>query len=86
MKVVTIRTTGEYPCQWDDLVEVSGATLATIYTLQEVKKEGCKPGIRRGTDGVYDIVVPVTELGHTTVKEALKDLEKITGMRYVLSV
>jgi hypothetical protein len=84
--VVRVKPTSEYPCQWDDLVGAGGGTLATIYTFNEVRKEGLKPGITRGSDGVYDIVMSLEEIDHVVVRKALKELGKITSVRYILSV
>lgn len=85
-KVVKIKPTGEYPCQWDDLIDDKGKTIATIYTEEEAKKDGLKTGIRKGRDGVYDIVVWAREINNEVVRNALKDLGKKTGTNYVLCV
>ena len=84
-KAVKVRTTGEYPCQWDDLIGADGETLATVYTVQEANQDGLRVGITRGRDGVYDIVVPVKEITHKVLSKVLMDLEKMTDTRYVLS-
>lgn len=84
MKAIRVRPTGEYPCAWDDLIGPDRKTLVTIYTLEEGKKAGLKPGITKAKDGVYDIVVYANPINHEVVRDGLKGLEKITGKRYIL--
>ena len=78
-----ISSTCVYPSQWDDLIDSRKNVIATMYTLEEGKKDNLKPGIRKGKDGIYDIVVHVNEINNEVVRNALKDLGKITGKRYV---
>ena len=81
-----LKTTGDYPCQWDDLIDEKRRTYATIYTLSNVKK-GSRPklkGIQKSKDGIFDIVVDEQELIKENVETALKDLTKITGIEYIL--
>lgn len=84
-KKISVRPTGEYPCQWDDLIGPSKKVIATIYTLEEGYKDNLKPGITKGKDGIYDIVVYAKEINNEVVRNALKDLEKLTGKRYVFA-
>lgn len=84
-KAIRIRPTGEYPCQWDDLIEPGRKVRATVYTLEEGKKDHLKPGITKGKDGVYDIVVDAKEINNEVARNALKDLGKVTGRRYVFA-
>ena len=34
-----LKMTGRYPCSWDDLVDKDMKVKATIYTLQNAKKD-----------------------------------------------
>ncbi len=81
-KIIKVRPTCEYPCQWDDLIDSHGKIIATIYTAKEAEKENLKLGITKGKDGIYDIVVQSKEINNEVVRNALKDLEKVTGKRY----
>lgn len=83
-KIIKIKPTGEYPCQWDDLIDAGRKVIATIYTCEEGEKDNLKPGITKGKDGIYDIIVYAKEINNEVVRNALKDLGKITGKRYVL--
>lgn len=80
-----IKPTCEYPCQWDDLINSHKKVIATIYTLDEGKKDNLKPGITKGKDGIYDIVVHSNEINNEVVRNALQDLEKVTNKRYVFA-
>lgn len=80
---VRIKPTCEYPCQWDDLIAPGKKVIATIYTFEEGKKDNLKPGITKGKDGIYDIVVHSKEINNEVVRNALQDLEKVTGDKYV---
>ena len=82
-KIIKVRPTCEYPCQWDDLIDSRKKVIATIYTFEEGGKDKLKPGITKGKDGIYDIVVYAKEINNEVVKNALKDLEKITEKRYI---
>lgn len=82
-KIIKVRPTCEYPCQWDDLIDSRKKLIATIYTLEEGEKDNLKPGISKGKDGIYDIVVYAKEINNEVARNALKDLEKVTGKRYV---
>lgn len=82
-KRIRIRPACEYPCQWDDLIDSHKKVFATIYTFEEGEKDNLKPGITKGKDGIYDIVVHSEEINNEVVRNALKDLEKVTGKRYV---
>jgi hypothetical protein len=81
-EIIKIRPTYEYPCQWDDLIDSRKKVIATIYTIQEGKKDNLKPGIAKGKDGIYDIVVHAKDINNEVVRNALRDLEKVTGKRY----
>jgi len=83
MKIVKVRSICEYPSPWDDLVDSRKNVIATLYTLEEGKRDNLKPGIRKGKDGIYNIVVHANEINHEIVRNALEDLEKVTGKRYV---
>ncbi len=82
-KAIKIKPACEYPCQWDDLIGPSGKVLATIYTFEEGAKDNLEPGIKKGKDGIYDIVVHTKEINNEAVRNALKNLERITGGKYV---
>jgi len=84
-KIIKVRPTCEYPCQWDDLIDSRKKVIATIYTFEEGGKDKLKPGITKGKDGIYDIVVYAKEINNEVVRNALKDLEKVTGERYVFA-
>lgn len=84
-KIINVRPTCEYPCQWDDLIDSRKKVIVTIYTLEEGEKDNLKPGITKGKDGIYDIVVHAKEINNEVVRNALKDLEKVTGKRYVFA-
>lgn len=84
-KIIKVRPTCEYPCQWDDLIDSRKKVIATIYTLEEGEKDNLKPGIKKGKDGIYDIVVHAKEINNEVVRNALKDLEKVIGERYVFA-
>ena len=66
-KIVRVKPIGEYPCQWDDLINSHKKAIATIYTLEEGKKDNLKPGITKGKDGIYDIVVHSNEINNEVV-------------------
>ena len=85
-KIIKVRLTCEYPCQWDDLINSHKKVIATIYTIDEGKKDNLKPGITKGKDGIFDIVVYSKEINNEVVRNALKDLEKVTNKRYVFEV
>lgn len=82
-KIIRVRPTCEYPCQWDDLIDSDKKVIATIYTLKEGEKDNLKTGMTKGKNGIYDIVVHSKEIKNEVVRNALKDLEKVTGKRYV---
>lgn len=82
---IRVRPTCEYPCQWDDLIDSRRKVIATIYTYEEGEKDNLKPGITKGKDGIYDIVVHSNEINNEVVRNALKDLEKVTNKRYVFA-
>lgn len=82
-KQIHIRPSCQYPCQWDDLIDSSRKVVATIYTFEEAVKDDLKPGITKGEDDIYDIVVYAKEINNEVVKKALKDLEEVTGETYV---
>ena len=82
MKEKIIKSTGCYPCQWDDLIDSNKMVIATIYTEKEAKANGLKPGIRKAKDGIYNIVVYSNEINNEVVRNALKDLSKKTKQTY----
>jgi len=83
---MNLKTTGEYPCQWDDIVNERGKTYATIYTLKNAREdEITKAGITKKKDGIFDMVVDAPELTKELVQTALKKLSKITGIEYKFS-
>lgn len=84
-KIIRLRPSGEYPCQWDDLIDSRKKVVATIYTLEEGEKDNIKSGITKGKDGIYDIVVHAKEINNEVVRNALRDLEKVTDKRYVFT-
>lgn len=84
-KIIKVRPTSEYPCQWDDLIDPHKKVIATIYTLEEGKKDNLRPGITKGKDGIYDIIVHAREINSEVVRSALKELGKITGKQYALA-
>ena len=84
-KIIRLRPTCGYPCQWDDLINSSKKVIATIYTLEEGGKDNIRPGITKGKDGIYDIVVHAKEINNEVVRNALRDLEEVTDKRYVFS-
>ena len=81
----TIKTspTSEYPCQWDDLIGPGKKVIATLCTLQEGKKDNLKVGITKGKDGIYDIVVQAKEINNKVARNALDNLKKVTGEKYI---
>lgn len=82
-KITKVKPTCEYPCQWDDLIDPGGKCIATIYTIEEGQKDNLKSGIEKGKDGIYDIVVHTKEINNEVMRNALKDLEKVTGELYI---
>jgi len=84
-EAIKLKPTGEYPCQWDDLIDSKNNVIATIYTRRKGKKDNQKSGITKGTDGIYDIVVNSKEITAEVVRNALVDLEKVTDKRYMLT-
>lgn len=46
------------------------------------KKDGLSFGIKKSKDKIYDIVVDATEINNEVVRNALKNLEKITKQKY----
>lgn len=85
-KIIKVRPTGEYPCQWDDLIDEQGRVIATIYTEKEAEEEGLKfhkDGISKGRDGIYNIVVPLAqEINNEVVRNRLELLSKRTKKEY----
>jgi len=73
-KIIRVRPTCEYPCQWDDLIGPDKKVVATLYTIQEVEKDNLKLGVKKGKDGVYDIVVHAKEINNDV--EAIMSLIK----------
>ena len=59
---------------------------ATVYTLMSAKKDppnsNPKPGITKGKDGIWDVIIDVPELKKTVVRKSLVELSKMTGIRY----
>lgn len=84
-KIIKIKPTTEYPCQWDDLIGPNRKVIATIYTDDEGKKDNLKLGINKGKDGIYDIVVSAKEINNQVVRSALEDLGQVTGHQYKLA-
>ncbi len=82
---MNLKTTSEYPCEWDDLINEQRETYATIYTLKNAREEGItKAGIIKKKDGIFDIVTDSLELTKEIVQNSLKELSKITGIEYKL--
>lgn len=80
---INLRTTGEYPCQWDDLIDEHGKTYATVYTLKNARGDGVtEAGITQSSDGIFDIVIDAPKLTKDVVRNSLKELSKITGIEY----
>lgn len=88
-KIIELETSGEYPCSWDDLINLKGNTYATIYALEEARRDPedslYRTGITKGDDGIWDIIVDVPELTIDAVRHSLKDLSKKTGIEYKLN-
>jgi len=84
-KIIKIKPTTEYPCQWDDLIAPNRKVITTIYTDEEGKKDNLILGINKGKDGIYDIVISAKEINNQVVRNALEDLGKITGYQYKLA-
>ena len=83
---INVYSTSQFPCQWEDLIiknrQKTKKLIATIYTEREALKDNLGFGIKRGEDGVYDIVVDALEINNEVVRNALKDLEKKTCQKY----
>ena len=89
-----LKSTSEYPCQWDDLIDEKDNTVATIYTLEEavIAAKECselkqsfpevKPGITKDNSGMYDIIVDAKSLTADAVENAVKGLSKLAGIEY----
>jgi len=85
--MVLLKSTGRYPCQWDDLVGPDGRVAVTIYTLREKLIDGpAVPGVSLCEDGIFDIVVDVPELTEDVVAEALAALPARAGKEYRLKL
>jgi len=84
-RTIKVKPTCQYPCQWDDLIDSRKQLIATVYTLEEGEKDNLKPGITKSKDGIYDIVVHAEGINNEVVRNALKDLEKVTGTRYIFA-
>ena len=82
---IRVQPTCEYPCRWDDLIDSRRKVIATIYTYEEREIDNLKPGITKGKDEIYDIVVHAKEINNEVVRNALKDLEKVTGKQYIFA-
>ena len=87
-KIIKLKTTGYYPCQWDDIIDENNKVRVTIYTLQNAKKDSLKlnkEGIYYNKeDEIYDIVLNIPELTVEIVRGLIKKLSKITGVKYQL--
>ncbi len=82
---MNLKTTGKYPCQWDDIINKKRETYATIYTLKNARGDNItKAGITKKKDGIFDIVIDAPELTKELVQTAIKELSKITGIEYKL--
>ncbi len=80
-----LKPTGQYPCQWDDLIDKNGRVVVAIYTLREKLVDGpAVPGVKLDEDGIFDIVLDVPELNEKVVAEALAELSSRAGKRYRL--
>lgn len=81
--------TGFYPCPWDDLIDEKSKVYATVYTLNNVRKDSWI-GIRKAgiifnkKDKIFDIVVDVPKLTEKIVLQELEKLSKITSVQYRL--
>ena len=75
-------STGELPCEWEDLITAQRNTYVTIHTLQEAKEDQLALGVSKGEDGVYDVVLDVPTLTCDVIKDALRLLSKVTGVNY----
>lgn len=85
VKIMNLKTTGEYPCQFDDLIDKNRKTYATIYTLKNAREYGInKIGISKGKYGIFNIVKDVSKLTKNIVRNSLTELSKITGIEYKL--
>ncbi len=84
---IALRSTGIYPCSWDDLIYETGRTYATVYTLENARENGfLEPGITKGDDGIFDIVIDAPELTEDVLRDALNNLSSTTGIKYNLQV
>ena len=83
--MIKIKSTGKYPCQWDDLIDEKGSVIATVYTEEEGKKDSLKFGITKGKDGIYDIVISTKEINNEVVRNVLIDLSNRTKKKYQLA-
>lgn len=84
-KQITLKTTGEYPCQFDDLIDKNRKTYVTIYILKNAREYGInKVSISKGKYGIFNIVKDVPKLTKSIVRNSLAELSKITGIEYKL--
>ena len=85
MKLVPM---GKLPSKsWEDLVDEEKRTKVTVWTLDYVRESKdlpAIPGIHKGKDGIYDIIIDAPQLASTNITDALKELTKQTGIEYKL--
>lgn len=85
MKLVPM---GKLPSKsWEDLVDEERRTKVTVWTLgyvRESKDLPAIPGIHKGKDGIYDIIIDAPQLVRTNITDALKELTQLTGIDYKL--
>jgi len=88
-----VNTTGDYPCAFDDLLSESGHVVISVWTLKEATYEfehysehddAPKPGVSKGVDGVYDIILDTPQLTKDDIRKALALLAKEMDVHYKL--
>ena len=86
VKLMELKSTGQYPCQWNDIIDNKRRTYVTVYTLKNAREDGIKRAcIKKARDGVFDIVIDTSQLTKKIIVKALEDLSKITEIKYNLS-
>ena len=88
-EVIILEPDDCFPCEWTDLFNIkTGRIYATVYTLDNTRSDYVRrikrTGITKGEDSIFYIVFNVPELEHAVVRNALKDLAKITNKEYYL--
>ena len=89
IKTMNLKMTGYYPCSWDDLIDKNMKVKVSVYTLQSAKKDSLLKLKKEGVyydkkDKIYNIVLDVPQLTEEIVKNIIKELSKIAGVKYQL--